>query len=108
MCSDLMLTWRNKPLLHEGAIAARLIRAEPDELVEVEGAHVEPIRVLCRGQPHELGIQPKRRSARRQPQHDAGQSPNGVHDGSPKRRGQRVLTGESLALHAGVGLAGEM
>ena len=40
MCVGPDVDVAEQPLLHEGAIAARIAAAEADELVEVEGAHV--------------------------------------------------------------------
>ena len=60
---------REEVLLHERAVAALVVRRQPDELVEVERVRLRKIRAARFVQPRELVVHRERRASRRQPQH---------------------------------------
>ena len=90
-----MFTRANRCSLHERAVAARMLRRDAEELVQVEGRRLREIDLPVRVQRAELVIQPDRRPPRRQPEHQRRASPATRSAMRARAPGERPIAWES-------------
>src|SRR4051812_22313918 len=91
--------------IHEGAVAARIARADADEFVEIEGRGPREVRTARAVQGDQLAVERHRRPAGRKPEHQPRLRPQRTGDHARQRLRGAVRRAEHTDLHKYAGIA---